>query len=139
MTKLYLGEAVLVKEDFNQFLRSEAVQEVIDFVENIDEDEYIYSYTLAFPGERECLYDEFWFIPNNEGKYLPVLATDINSSSRYSMWRCGNRCNEDEEEDEESSRNVNKDDLLEMVPTEYRKSLNQLLTHYMNVVKSKST
>ena len=123
MTKLYLGQAILVKEDFNQFLRSEAVQEVIDFVENIDEDEYIYSYTLTFPGEREWLYDEFWFIPNNKGKYLPVLATDINNSSRYAMWRCGNSCDdEEEEEDEESSRNVNKDDLLEMVPTEYRKS-----------------
>jgi hypothetical protein len=51
------------------------------------------------------------------------------------MWRCGNRC----DEDEESSRNVNKDNLLEMVQIEYRKSLNKLLTRYMNIVKSKST
>jgi len=138
MTKLYLSESVLVKEDFNQFLRSNAVQEVINFFENINEDEYIYSYTLSFPGEREWLYDEFWFIPNNEGKYLPVLVTDINSSSGYSMWRCSNRCNEDDEnedEDEENSRNPKKEDLLEMVPIQYRKSLNRLLTHYMNIVK----
>lgn len=97
-------------------------------------------YTISF-GNGGVLYDELWLIYNGD-KYAPVLITDINSSSRYASWSCGNYM----ERDEGDEMKWTTDKLVSMIDKRYtfgvgkkNKTFRQLLKYVYDKYKTRDT
>lgn len=116
-------EALINKEDYNNYIRRSAPKQLDKLIDEMAEDDCIECYTIGLPNSHQCYYDELWLFPLGDN-VIPVLKTNINSSSEMAMWSCGIHSDEDIFEDE----NLSLEDVLELVSQGWRKGLKKVLT-----------
>jgi len=108
--KRYVAEGVMSGDFFNDYIKHNLGKTTAKKISEMfaeDEGAFLdYKVTaIENPDDREVLeYTELWFL-EFEGKYVPVCVAGINTSSGYSMCRCG-MDREWEEEDREWEKEV---------------------------------
>jgi hypothetical protein len=122
--KYYLNEGCMERHFFDEYISENASDEIIAKIEEYwtDPEEFLeYKvFGLENPTDRKGLeYSECWLLDYKDG-YLPVIHTGINSSSRYSMCRCGM---DRELDDDEEQERLTLDEICEMMSGEYKTTL----------------
>jgi hypothetical protein len=114
----YPTERCFNRENYDRFIKEHASKSLTKYIYKAlkdNDDGFFDCYTIGF-GNGGVLYDHLWLIYNGN-EYVPVLITDINSSSCYSMWSCGNTLCEERDEDDEIKWTT--DELVNMVDNKY--------------------
>jgi len=122
--KYYLNEGCMERHFFDEYISENASDEIIAKIEEYwtDPEEFLEYrvFGLENPTDRKGLeYSECWLLDYKDG-YLPVIHTGINSSSRYSMCRCGM---DRELDDDEEQERLTLDEICEMMSGEYKTTL----------------
>lgn len=92
--KRYVGEGLMTASFFNNYIKHNLGKSSAKKISEMfaeDEEAYLEYRVTAIdnPDDREVLeYTELWFL-DFDGKYVPVCVAGINTSSGYSMCRCG--------------------------------------------------
>ena len=110
------------KSGYNEYIRSKSPKQLNKIIDELDDEEAIYGYTIGFSNSRQCHYDSLWIIDAGK-EYIPVLIQNINTSSYFAMWCCGIYQDEDEENQIEWSF----EDLIEFVGEGWRKTLRKVI------------
>lgn len=137
--KYYLNEGCMERHFFDEYISENASDAIIAKIEEYwtDPEEFLeYKvFGLENPTDRKGLeYSECWLLDYKDG-YLPVVATGINSSSRYSMCRCG--MDRDLDDDEEPER-LTLDEICEMMSDKYKTTLKTTICKIEKKVEAKA-
>ena len=109
----------------NPYIRQSAPKKLDDLIDKLDADDCaLKCYTIKLSNSHPCYYDQLWLFPIDDD-VIPVLITNINTSSGMAMWSCEIYRNVfDGDEDGELSL----DDVLEFVGKGWRKGLKKVIT-----------
>ncbi len=123
-TKYYIDTGCMNRNFFDEYLADKATKAVLQKIKEYwsDPEEFLeyYAFRLDNPTDRKGLeYSECWLLDYKDG-YLPLIATGINTSSCYSMCRCG--MDRELDEDEEPQR-LTLDEICEMMSDKYKTTL----------------
>lgn len=120
----YRREALINKEEYDEYIRRYSPKKLDKLIDELDEDDCpLECYTIGLSNSHSCYYDQLWLFPIGDD-LIPVLITDINTSSGMAMWSCGIYRDEDEGED----NTLSLDDLIEFVGKGWRKGLKKVIT-----------
>jgi hypothetical protein len=125
---IYLKSCCISKADYNEYIRTNSHKSLNKFVDdNVSDDDesFIECYTIGLYNSCGYRYDQCWLIDDNSGHYVPVLITDINTSSCMAMWSCG--IYRDEEPIEMTLNEVIEDFIKEG----FKKSFKKVIIEYI--------
>ena len=123
-SKYYIDTGCMNRNFFDEYLADNATKAVLQKIREYwsDPEEFLeYSaFRLENPTDRKGLeYSECWLLDYKDG-YLPLIATGINTSSRYSMCRCGMDRELDEDEEPQT---LTLDEICELMSDKYKTTL----------------
>lgn len=128
----YLRKCFISKKDYNEYIRKHSHKSLNKFIKDYvsyDDDCFIECFTIGLYNSCGYRYDECWLIDDNSGHYVPVLITDINTSSCMAMWSSG--IYDDDEPNEMTLNNV----VEYYVKEGFKKSFKKVMIEYIKKTK----
>lgn len=126
--KYYMNNGSMDRHFFDEYLAENASKVVLQKINEYwtDEEDFLeYKvFGLENPSDRKVLeYSECWILDYTDG-YLPIVATGINTSSCYSMCRCGM---DRELDDDEEPERLTLDEICELMSKKYKTTTKTVL------------
>jgi len=119
----YISSVSIDKSGYNEYIRRYAPKKLDKIIDEIDDEEAIYGYTIGLSNSSPAFYDQLWLIDAGD-QYIPVLIQNINTSSTMALWSCYIYQDEDDEEEKEE---LSLDNVIEMVGEGWRKGLRKVI------------
>jgi hypothetical protein len=132
--RFYIKKGSIDKSFFDDFIRSHVQKNLLKKCDKILEDyEFIEYYSIGCKSDRVACYSELWFLDINmddickeKSILLPIYIPDINTSSSYSLARCYN----DEDYDNQDIDNYKTiDDILKWCPKSCKNQIYRILNN----------
>ena len=124
-----LESNMITKRFYLDFIEDKTTPNLVKkFMSKLHLDDYIDCYFCSYDSnlttDRPTFYNELILLDINlpNGKYFPVIKDFINTSSYYSMYRAGNKA-----DDEDNYKTISNKELLDMVPTNISGIIKNLL------------
>lgn len=99
----YIRSATIRREDFDYAIKEHSPKELKKWVASLDDEDYIEIQTIGLKNEKAWLYDELYLVEcciDGVWGNIPVVNTDINTSSGIALWSCNIDWREEEEYEE---------------------------------------
>ena len=113
----------LEKDDLLSMMYEDCSKKIKNFIKTLNEEDYVECYSIGLFNKCPTEYDDLWLIDINDDGFAPYVRQNINTSSRYSMWKCG-ICG-DEQCDVMTLENI-----CDIVGPIFRKGLKKVLLEY---------
>jgi hypothetical protein len=132
-SRFNINKGSIDKYFFDNYIRNHVQKNLQKRCDKILENyEFIEYYSIVCKSDRITCYSELWFLDINidnickeKGVLLPVYIPDINTSSPYSLARC---YNQDEQEDDYKTI----DEILKWCPKSCRNKINIILNETLD-------
>jgi hypothetical protein len=132
-SRFNINKGSIDKYFFDNYIRNHVQKNLQKRCDKILENyEFIEYYSIGCKSDRITCYSELWFLDINidnickeKGVLLPVYIPDINTSSPYSLARC---YNQDEQEDDYKTI----DEILKWCPKSCRNKINIILNETLD-------
>jgi hypothetical protein len=111
----YLSDGTMTNEKFKEYIQADCQtewQQYFDLEKGSDIEYKVFRFLNK--DDKECEFSECWLLDSSIG-YLPVIKTRINTSSRYSLWRCGMHEEESGDESEEKEKSWTLDEICDLL------------------------
>lgn len=117
----YKQKAIINVDDYNNYIRRYAPKQLNKWIDELDSNEFLDCWVISLSNSHPCYYDNLWLIETSTSyEIIPVLITNINTSSTYTAWSCN--IYDDDGED------ITLEYLIDFVGLGWRKGLRKVIT-----------
>jgi hypothetical protein len=122
------------KEDFDNYLKNDAIKNIKDYFEDVEDDEYFEGKIIYLENKDSSIicFDLLFLIDMHlkNGGYAVIYIKRIKSNSEFGLWLSG-IVNDEDDEEEEEDKEAQSLEVLKLVNHAYKPSVEKILNTYI--------